>query len=259
MINGEIPVPTGQWENTYDKTMVNDENLSPFSGKRGTNVTTTSVRECVTYKRNLTLHNRKWQTITQIAKLQKRIHVYEENRTNVNVAIASDIYRTTVRQIQNEQGNVLHLTQQIDAMQKLIDISRHTLIQIYTNLYSNWDEVNDLTRSLSDTLRTNRIYTPNIVQSFLRRNLYTLDFFRCVEIMRSTNTLIMKLIEEVYDKSFDQILPDSTRTVNSVTIPLDEGYNEQTCTEVNEAEGNRSRDILLLSIRHLNNTIRVTR
>lgn len=232
----------------------------------------TTIKECVAFVS--ALQNRKWQTAQQITMLRRKIRDYEDNRSslNLNTPIAGDIYRTTVKQLQNEQGNVVHLSQQIDAMQKLIDLSRHTLIQIYTNLYNNWNEINDLTRTLTDTLRTYRVQTPDVVQTCIRRDSYTLDFFRCVEMMRRTNTLIMKLIEDAYDDTFNQVLPEQARGTNASNMELGQTNNEHLplrdmcdttagrySSDANENEESRSRDKLLSAVRQLNRTIRQTR
>lgn len=162
------------------------------------------------------LQNRKWRTIDESVRLSARLRRYERETMNVNDAIASDVYRVLVNQLQNERNSAMHLTQQLIAMRKMIDATRQILVEIYNRLYVTWDETSDLTIRLCDTLRAYRVEPVNPLRDYLTRDVYVLDFFRCLEVVRSTNMVLMKRIEDAYDEAFDRALPESMRGSSGV-------------------------------------------
>lgn len=163
------------------------------------------------------LQTRKWRTIDESARLTDRLKRYERTRHLSNdSSIASDVYRVLVEQLKNERSNVMHLSQQLCAMRKIIDNTRRLLVEIYNRMYVTWDETNDLTVKLRDTLRSYRVEPPSMFREYLQRDVYVLDFFRCFELIRSTNMILMKRIEDAYEESFDRALSDMMREVRFV-------------------------------------------
>lgn len=167
------------------------------------------------------LQTRKWRTIDESMRLAERLKRFERREPGDNGSITSDMYRALLDQLKSERSNVSHLSQQLSAMRKIIDNTRRLLVEIYNRMYVTWDETNDLTVRLRDTLRSYRVEPTTPFREYLRRDIYVLDFFRCLELVRSTNMLLMKRVEDAYEDAFERALPIEMRDVR-----LDVGYDD---------------------------------
>lgn len=208
----------------------------------------TALREVTSYEIEITLkeyvaflsalQTRKWYTVQRVTKLRKRKFEYEASVTPLNDAIASDVYRQTIKQLQNEQASVSHLSQQIEMMKQLIQRSRKILAQLYNTLYNVWQETSDSVEKLSDTLRAYQVQVPRPIRVILDREKYTLDFFRALEIMRNTNTLIVTRVEDTYDQTYDELIGWAASTAvpiltvnQTTTTVVDDGTTQSACNE----------------------------
>lgn len=210
-----------------------------------------TIKECIAFLSSL--QTRKWATIVRIARLRRRVEMIEQNQGPANEAIASDVYRTTIQQLRNERDNAIHVSRQIETMQELIDATRKLTVAIYMDLYKEWKLSSETTEMLINTLRDYRVAVHPLVRQTLERDAYVLDFFRTLEIVRQTNVLSLKQVEDTYDETYNEMLPSAQRNTPRVSL--------NACSNDDPSQGTTESSIqqIFRAVQQLNSAIETTR
>lgn len=184
----------------------------------------TTIKECVAFLSSL--QTRKCATVVRIARLKRRIERIEQNREPTNeTVVANDVYRAVVQNLTDERANAIHVGRQIDTMRDLVDQTRKLLIDAYTDLYNEWSLHSETNGKLINALRSYQVTVHPTVRNTIERDIYSLDFFRTLEVLRHANMLTMKHVEDAYDTAYEEMIPNAQRS-SRATVQREECAND---------------------------------
>lgn len=210
------------------------------------------------------LQTRKWMNQVNITVLHIKLRNLEQERNKaaraLNEAVASSAYERLSAKLQSEQKSAQHATNQLTMMRTILNNARYNLNQIFAHMYNKWNELSERSRRSMDMLRAYNIQLPPLVQANFERDVFGLDVFKTIEIMRSVNILLLKQIEDEYDRTYELYSPLNMRS-GLVSRP-GETFSERAYLASIEGEDttkNNLRYTTIESINYLLNKIQETR
>lgn len=143
---------------------------------------------------------------------ESTLYAAERQNETLNNALLKERYKKLNEKVREENNSIFILTQQIEAMRKILFDVRRTLIETYNFLYQDWDATNQSCSTILQTLDAFTIATPAPVSDALESEQFVSDVLKSFEALRSINVLSLKLTEDTYVDTYENVLPESTRS-----------------------------------------------
>lgn len=156
---------------------------------------------------------------------ESTLYASDRQNDNLNNALLKERYRKLNEKVREENNSIFILTQQIEAMRKILFDVRRTLIETYNFLYQDWDATNQSCSTILQTLDAFAIATPAPVVNALENEQFVSDVLKSFEALRSINVLSLKLTEDTYVDTYENVLPESTRSYAWLTDGQTESNN----------------------------------
>lgn len=208
------------------------------------------------------LQTRKWMNQVNITVLNIKLRNLEQERNKaaraLNEAVASSAYERLSAKLQAEQKSAQHATNQLTMMRTILNNARYNLNQIYAHMYNKWNDMSERSRRSLDMLRSYNVQLPPLVTANFERDVFGLDIFKSIEIMRSVNILLLKQIEDEYDRTYELYSPMNLR---GGLVP-GENFSDRAylaSVEGEETTKNNLRYTTIETINYLLNKIQETR